>query len=126
MLPVLPGPVLLAEMEAPSEIVTDCPAVRVMFPPAPESDAVPTVRLKTPTGEPSVRVPDIVIAFAAWIVISPPRAVLLVPLLIWEPLPRINDPVVIEIRPGGPQASTQGTSPTAVRVKMPLGWMVPI
>ena len=58
ILPVFPVPVLLEEMDAPSEIVTDCPAVRAMLPPEPESGSVPIVRLKIPPGVPSLRVPD--------------------------------------------------------------------
>ena len=44
ILPALPGPVLLAETEAPSDIVTDWPAVRAMLPPEPASGVDPIVR----------------------------------------------------------------------------------
>ena len=103
----LPGPVLLAEMAAPFEIVTDCPAVREMLPPLPEPGSVPIERLKMPAGEPSRRVPDIEIWSVARMVISPPRPPVLVPLLICPPLPRVRDPVVMEMGAASPQGPVQ-------------------
>ena len=123
MLPVGPGPVLLAETDAPSEIVTDCPAVREMLPPAPESGAVPIVRLKMPTGVPSLRVPESEIVSVAWIVISPPCPEVLVPLLICPPVLSVSDPVVMEMFPASPHGPEH--FPPIVRVKIPLGWIPP-
>ena len=45
MLPALPGPVVLAETDAPFEMLTDFPAIREMLPPAPASGSTPVDRL---------------------------------------------------------------------------------
>ncbi len=99
MLPALPGPVLLAETDAPSEIVTDWPVVRVMLPPEPAPASVPSERLKMPTGLPSLKVPEIEIVSRAVMSILPPRPLLPVPLLICPPLPSVRNPALIKIVP---------------------------
>jgi hypothetical protein len=119
------GPALLAEMLEPLVSVTDCPAVRAMLPPEPASGEVPIDLLNMPPGEPSLNVPDIEMLFIAWIEMSPPGWVPLVPVSIWAPLPMANDPVVIETRPASPQGPAQRSLPR-VCVKIPPGWMVPI
>ena len=90
------GPVLLAETEAPSEIVTDWPAARAMLPPLPEPRSVPTVWLNTPPDVPSPIVPEIEIVPVAWSVTSPPLPVLVVPLLMTAPLLKSSAPVLID------------------------------
>src|SRR6185436_10173368 len=115
MLPALPGPVLLAEIVAPSEIVTEFPAVSVIVPPAPESGDVPVVRLKMPEGVPPDIVADILIVFVALIVMSPPAPLLVVPLLMVPPLSRFNESVMMVILPAVPQVPTHKSLPT-VRV----------
>jgi hypothetical protein len=66
-----------------------------MFPPDPASGVVPIVRLKIPAGVPSIIVPEIEMGPAALIIIFPPSPVLVVPLLIWAPSAKFNDPVVM-------------------------------
>src|SRR6185295_11673236 len=101
-LPVLPGPLLLAETAASFEIVTDCPAVREILPPEPEPRSVPIVRLKTPAGEPSPCTSDNEIWFVASMLMLPPCPVLLVVESIVEPLPRVSEVVLIDICPASP------------------------
>ena len=110
--PALAGLVLLAATLAPSLNVNDWPAVRTISPPAPELGAAPTVRLKMPAGEPSLKVPDSVITFDALIATSPPRPVLVLPLLIWAPLPSVNVPVLMNTRPALPQTPEHKSLPT--------------
>src|SRR5687768_16309894 len=93
MLPALAGPVLLAEIEAPLLRETDRPAVRVTLPPVPESRSVPIVRLSIPAGWPLLNVPLTAMVSRALTLMFPPCPVLLVPLLIWAPLPMVSDPV---------------------------------
>ena len=81
-LPALPGPVLLAETDAPFEIVKDCPAAMVMLPPEPESGSVPIVPLWIPPGWPVLKVPEIPMVSEAVILMLPPRPLLVVPLLV--------------------------------------------
>ena len=85
MLPVLPGPVLLAETDAPFEIATDCPAVRAMLPPAPDPGSLPIERLNTPAGVPSLRVPEKEIELVEATRMLPPAPVLVVPLSMRPP-----------------------------------------
>src|SRR5215831_14699666 len=94
-----------------------------MLPPAPEPGVVPVVRLKRPLGVPSLKVPEIEIGPVAWIAISPPWPVLVVPLSICAPPPRDSEPVVMEIFPALPQGPEQ--LPPIVRVKIPLDSLDP-
>ena len=117
MLPVLPGPVLLAETAAPFEMLTDCPAVRTMLPPVPASGAGLTVRLKIPPGVPSLSVPEIEILSIALMAMSPPFPLLLVPLSMCAPWEIDNSLVVIDTFPALPQGPTQASP--VVTVVMP-------
>jgi hypothetical protein len=83
--PALPGPVLLAEIAAPFDIVTDWPAVREMFPPEPESGVIPIDRLEIPPGVPFTIVPDSSIRPVAETSMLPPWPLLVVPLSIRPP-----------------------------------------
>src|SRR5262245_15640688 len=102
MLPALPGPLLLAEMDALFETVTDCPAFSAMLPPVPVAEAV----VNTPPGVPSIIVPEIEIWFALT-VISPPLPAVSVLLSIRPPWLRIRLPVVIDIGPAFPHGPIQ-------------------
>src|SRR5262249_31100781 len=125
MFPALPGPVVLAATEALFEMLTDCPATREIFPPAPASGVLPRERLKMPSGLPLLKVPDIEIVSRALIVISPPCPLPLVPLLICPPLPRLRNPALIDILPASPQGPPH-TLPPVVSVVIPLGASLPL
>src|SRR5215831_4525413 len=55
---------------------------------------------------------------------SPPRPVLLVPLLIWPPLLRFSAPVVMDMLPASPH--TPEHFPPIVEVTMPLARTLPV
>ncbi len=61
--------------------------------------------------------------FAAFIVMFPPRPLLLVPLSIWEPVPIVSEFAVIEIFPASPHCPAHLL--LTDNVKMPLGCVTP-